>query len=75
MQREDIPSLDDLEEDERVQVSRYLSKKVHRTMLGYACIDPDGERGEAKIKLILETARYYQANMRSLLASYSKKEL
>jgi len=35
----DIPSSDDLEPNEKVQVTRYLLGKTYRTMLGFACVD------------------------------------
>jgi hypothetical protein len=54
---------------------RHLSKKIYHTMLGFACVDPDGERGEAKIKLILQTAKHLQTNMRTFTATFSRKHM
>jgi hypothetical protein len=68
---EDIPSTQGLAENEKVQVRRYLSYKKYYTMLCFACADPDGKRGESKIKLILQTAKRLQVNMRTFVATSS----
>jgi len=69
---EDIPSTQGLAENEKVQVRRYLSYKKYYTMLCFACADPDGKRGESKIKLILQTAKRLQVNMRTFVATFGQ---
>ena len=54
------------------KVKSYLSK-TYCTMLGYACLDPVGPRGEEKIRLILDTAKQYHINMRLFMATFSKR--
>ena len=73
--REIIPSMTGLAAGEKVEAKRYLRTKHYRTMLDYACRDQVGERGEAKIKLILDTAKRYQINMRLFLATYENIEI
>lgn len=71
-----IPSSsDDMEPNEKVLVTRYLLGKTYRTMLGFACVDQDGERGEAKIKSILQTAKCLLTDMRTFLAVFNLKHL
>ncbi|KAL7539883.1 hypothetical protein ACHAXR_009690 [Thalassiosira sp. AJA248-18] len=73
--RKDIPSTRGLAANEKVQVVRYLKQKIYYTMLGFACMDRDGERREAKIKLILQTAKLHQIKMRKFLATYGEIRL
>ena len=59
--------------NEKPTVKSYLISKTYCTMLGYACLDSDGPRGEEKIRLILDTAKQYHINMRLFLATFNKR--
>jgi len=62
-----------LPNNEKPVVKSYLISKTYCTMLGFACLDPNGPRGEEKIRLILDTARRYHINLRLFLATFSKR--
>ena len=62
-----------LPNNEKPTVKSYLISKTYCTMLGFACLDTDGPRGEEKIRLILDTAKQYLINMRLFMATFSKR--
>eukprot|EP00984_Skeletonema_dohrnii_P014014 scaffold5863_cov90-Skeletonema_dohrnii-CCMP3373.AAC.2 len=71
--QDDIPPTRGLKRGNTVEIDRYYKEKRYYNMLGFACQDPDGARGEAKIRVILDTARRLQANMPVLLSTVCKK--
>jgi len=54
IEQEDIPPTRELKRGDSVEIERYYKEKIYYSMIGFACKDSDGARGEAKIRVILK---------------------
>ena len=72
IEQEDIPPTRQLKRGDTVI---YYKEKIYYSMIGFACKDSDGARGEAKIRFILETARRLQAKCRFYCQPFARSFL